>query len=112
MPADSAKDSLRVVALDGASALRFTFDGRTIEAAPGETISVALHAAGLQALRTTKRLGEPRGIFCNMGVCFECLVEVDHQANVRACQTPVRAGMQVRTQHGHGLHRSGDEAAR
>lgn len=101
--------SLRAVPLEAGSALPFTFDGEPLEAAPGETISVALYAAGRQVLRTTARLGEPRGIFCNMGVCFDCLVEVDGQPNLRACQTPVRAGMQVRTQHGHGLHRVTEE---
>lgn len=86
---------------DGARMLRFTFDWQEVEAAPGETIAVALLAAGHRSLRSTNRRDEPRGIFCNMGVCFDCLVEVDGQPNVRACQTEVRAGMQVRTQHGH-----------
>jgi predicted molibdopterin-dependent oxidoreductase YjgC len=82
--------------------LCFTFDGEELRAAEGETIAVALFVAGKQALRTTERLGEPRGIFCNMGVCFECLVEIDGHANLRACQTVVRAGMKVRTQRGFG----------
>lgn len=86
--------------------MRFSFDGHTLEAGPGETISAALYASGEQVLRTTSRRAEPRGLFCNMGVCFECLVEVDGLSNVRACQTVVRAGMQVRTQHGTGLHRT------
>jgi hypothetical protein len=100
-----ARGSLRLVPLEPASTVSFRFDGETIEAGPGETISVALYASGRQVLRTTSRLAEPRGLFCNMGVCFECLVEVDGLPNVRACQTAVRAGMQVRTQHGTGLHR-------
>jgi succinate dehydrogenase/fumarate reductase-like Fe-S protein len=105
-PEDSSKSgSLRIVPLEPGSALRFGFDGATIEAAPGETISAALYAGGQRVLRTTSLRAEPRGLFCNMGVCFDCLVEVDGQPNVRACQTVVRAGMQVRTQHGTGLPR-------
>jgi predicted molibdopterin-dependent oxidoreductase YjgC len=88
--------------LDEAHKLRFTFDGDALEAAEGETIAVALWAAGRCVLRTTPHLDEPRGLFCNMGVCFECLVEVDGHANLRACQTIVRADMQVRTQRGFG----------
>jgi predicted molibdopterin-dependent oxidoreductase YjgC len=82
--------------------VRFEFEGESIEAAEGETIAVALIAAGKSVLRSTPRLAEPRGLFCNMGVCFECLVEVDGHANLRACQTVVRAGMQVRSQRGLG----------
>jgi predicted molibdopterin-dependent oxidoreductase YjgC len=89
-------------ALDRARAVRFQFDWQELTAAPGETIAVALLAAGVQALRTTSRREEPRGLFCNMGVCFDCLVEVDGHANQRACQVVVREGMQVRTQRGHG----------
>lgn len=104
--------SLRLVPLEPSSTVRFSFDGKALEAGSGETISVALHASGEQVLRTTSRRAEPRGLFCNMGVCFECLVEVDGLSNVRACQTVVRPGMQVRTQHGTGLHRqpAGPEA--
>lgn len=98
--------------LEPASAVRFRFDGHALEAAPGETISAALYASGRQVLRTTSRRAEPRGLFCNMGVCFDCLVEVDGQPNVRACQTVVRAGMQVRTQHGTGLPRHASDAER
>jgi predicted molibdopterin-dependent oxidoreductase YjgC len=87
--------------LVGEPRVRFNFDWQELEARPGETIAVALLAAGVQALRTTERGSEPRGLFCNMGVCFDCLVEVDGYPNVRACQTVVREGMQVRTQHGH-----------
>lgn len=106
-----ARESLRLEPLDPARAVRFRFDGQELEAGPGEMLSAALHAGGLRVLRTTSRLGEPRGLFCNMGICFECLVEVDGQPNVRACQTVVRAGMQVRTQHGAGIHRLPSEEA-
>jgi predicted molibdopterin-dependent oxidoreductase YjgC len=71
-------------------------DGEALAAYPGESLAAALLAAGRRAFRTTAG-GEPRGPFCNMGVCFDCLVEVDGEANVRACMTPVREGMRVGT---------------
>ena len=60
----------------------------------GETVAAALTAAGITALRHTRN-GDPRGVFCGMGVCFECLVTVDGRPGQRACMTPLRDGMQV-----------------
>jgi predicted molibdopterin-dependent oxidoreductase YjgC len=82
--------------------VRFTFEGRPIEARPGTPIAVALVAAGERTFRTTAARAEPRGLFCGMGVCFDCLVEVDGRPNVRACQTPLAEGMRVTRQRGHG----------
>ncbi|MBL8587503.1 MAG: FAD-dependent oxidoreductase, partial [Methylobacteriaceae bacterium] len=76
--------------------LRFSFEGRSIEAAPGETIAAALVAAGEVALRGT-RTGDLRGPFCGMGVCHDCLVAVDGRT-ARACMTAVADGMGV-TRH-------------
>ena len=58
-------------------AVVFTFDGRSVTARPGDTVAVALLAAGITACRHTPVSGAPRGPFCMMGVCFECLVTVD-----------------------------------
>ena len=69
-------------------------DGARVEAFPGESLAAALLAAGVRAFRRTPS-GEPRGPFCNMGVCFECVVTVDGEPGVRACATAVRAGMRV-----------------
>jgi aerobic-type carbon monoxide dehydrogenase small subunit (CoxS/CutS family) len=65
-------------------------------------VAAALLAAGKRSLRVTPRRGEPRGLFCGMGVCFDCLVEVDGRPSVRACRTTVKAGMRVETQQGLG----------
>ena len=43
------------------------------------------------------RSGAPRGPFCGMGVCFDCLVTVDGRPSQRACLTKVAAGMDVRS---------------
>ena len=82
--------------------LRILVDGRPLRAYEGETVAVALLAAGIRRLRTTPALGEGRGPYCGMGVCFECLLIVDGQPNVRSCQEPVREGMRVQTQVGLG----------
>jgi glycine/D-amino acid oxidase-like deaminating enzyme len=76
--------------------VRITFDGTAIEALPGETVAAALAAADVVSVRQSKS-GAPRGPFCGMGVCFDCLVTVDGRPNQRACLTKVAAGMDVRS---------------
>jgi predicted molibdopterin-dependent oxidoreductase YjgC len=82
--------------------LHFTFDGQELPAYEGETVAAALLAAGRRTFRRTARRGEPRGPFCGMGVCFECLVCIDGRPNRRACQVPVADGMRVASQEGLG----------
>src|SRR5229473_652391 len=79
-----------------ATPVRLSFDGAEIEALPGETIAAALAAADIVAVRRT-RSGAPRGPFCGMGVCFDCLVTVDDKPSQRACLTRVEAGMDIRS---------------
>ena len=78
--------------------IAFSFDGRRIEGREGESVAAALLAADVEIFRTTVPSGEPRGPFCMMGVCFDCLVEIDGVANTQACMTPLRAGMNVAPQ--------------
>ncbi|MEC8338432.1 MAG: (2Fe-2S)-binding protein [Planctomycetota bacterium] len=78
--------------------ITFTFDGQVIEAFEGETVAAALLASGVQAMRKTSRKGEPRGLFCNMGICFDCLVEVSGNTNQRGCQFPVTDGLEIKSQ--------------
>lgn len=77
-------------------------DGRSVQAFEGETVLAALWTNGLQTLHTTARTREPRGFFCGIGVCFDCLVTVDGIVNVRACLEPVRAGMDIKRQQDAG----------
>ena len=79
-----------------AAPVRIRFDGAEIEALPGETIAAALAAADIVAVRQA-RSGAPRGPYCGMGVCFDCLVTVDGRPSQRACLTKVAPGMDVRT---------------
>lgn len=73
------------------------FHGRTFKARRGESLLAALIASGEYRLRETKA-GQYRGPFCGMGVCQECLVEVDGTPSLRACMTRVEQPMTVRRQ--------------
>ena len=85
-----------------ASTVEFQFDGQPIVAVPGQSIGAALIAAGRRSWRRTRFAGEPRGVFCGIGICFDCLVTVNGTPNRRACLVPAAAGDQVSTQDGAG----------
>ncbi len=80
---------------DAREAVHFTFDGEPVPAFQGESIGAALWAVGYRALRYSPVLGMPRGMFCVMGSCQECVVLVDGETRT-ACNTPVQAGLAVR----------------
>jgi len=89
-------------------AIAFTFDGRSVTARRGDTVAVALLAAGIATCRRTPVSGAPRGPFCMMGICFECLVTIDGRSNRQACMTEVTSGMRVETQDGPAPSVTGD----
>lgn len=96
-------DDWRMTATDERGrALGILVDGQQLAAHEGESIAAALIASGRRFTRWTPRTGEPRGYFCGMGICQDCLVTVDGLPNVRACMTPVRDGLRVETQRGLG----------
>jgi predicted molibdopterin-dependent oxidoreductase YjgC len=72
-----------------------TFEGKPLTARAGESLAAALTANGIREFRET-RSGALRGIFCGMGVCQDCLLEVDGVGNQRACMTKATEGMAVR----------------
>lgn len=74
-----------------------TVDGRPVQVAPGQTIGAALHAAGIVSWRTTRFGGRPRGLFCGIGVCFDCLISVNGAPSQRACLLEARPGDEVST---------------
>ncbi|MEO8287819.1 MAG: (2Fe-2S)-binding protein [Chloroflexota bacterium] len=86
--------------VDRGAPFEFLFDGTPVKSYDGETIGAALVAAGVLTFRTTRQNGKPRGIFCGIGICYDCLLIVDGNPNIRACVTPAKAGMNVRVQHG------------
>lgn len=75
-------------------------DGRAAVAFEGETIAAVLLAQGLRVFRHSSKTEEGRGIFCGMGICYDCLVTADGMPNVRACMTPVTPGMAIETHSG------------
>ena len=85
---------------DSGGVIAFDFEGATFEARAGDSVAAALLANGVLAFRTTPVSGSPRGPWCLIGNCHECLVEIDGEPNRQACMVDVRAGMRVRRQHG------------
>ncbi len=77
-----------------------TFDGRTLHVLADVSVAAALLASGVDRLRSTPVSGAPRAPYCMMGVCFECLVEIDGVANRQSCLVPVAEGMAIRPQRG------------
>lgn len=78
-------------------AFEITVDGRPVPVTPGQTVGAALHAAGIRSWRTTRLGGRPRGLFCGIGVCFDCLVTVNGRPPERACLLQARPGDEVTT---------------
>ena len=80
--------------------IEFIFDGKIISALSGQSVGAALLAANQRSLRKTRFNKNKRGIFCGIGICFDCLVVVDGVTNQRACIIEARPGMKVQTQDG------------
>jgi len=80
----------------------FTFEGAPMCADAGQTIAAALMGHGVMSWRTTRFAGRPRGILCGIGVCYDCLITVNDEPNVRACVTRIEPGDDVRRQDGVG----------
>lgn len=79
--------------------VRFHFEGEVVTARADASLASALLAHSGAFTRQTAG-GAGRAAHCMMGVCFDCLVEVDGTPNVQACMEPVRGGMNVRRQIG------------
>jgi len=86
-----------------APTVAITIDGRPATACEGDTVAAALLAAGIDACRTTPVSGAPRGPYCLMGVCFDCLAVIDGRPNQQACLVPVREGMRIERQQGPAM---------
>lgn len=82
--------------------VRFFFDGKELEGYEGEPIAVALKSAGVMVHRHTKKKNSPRGVFCAIGRCSDCVMIVDGKPNIRTCITALKEGMYVETQYGTG----------
>jgi predicted molibdopterin-dependent oxidoreductase YjgC len=76
-----------------ANTVTISYAGRTLTAREGQTVAAALTAAGVRSWRVTRRGERPRGLFCGIGACFDCLLTIDGRPAQRACLVPVRDGM-------------------
>ena len=80
--------------------VRAHFDGHEIAGTAGCSVAAALLASGHTSWRTTES-GSGRGLFCGIGICFDCIVEIDGESGQRACMIPLQDHMDVRS-HGTG----------
>jgi sarcosine oxidase, subunit alpha len=81
--------------IDRQRVVRFTFDGKPVEAFEGDTIGSALYAAGRRTFSRSFKYHRRRGLLCCAGQCPNCIVAVDGAPGVRACVEPVTEGMRV-----------------
>ena len=105
--AESAQRSVRIEKhpilgdLPSTEEVTIYFEGKALKARAGEPIMSALVAAGVGVFRYTKK-GLPRRMFCGIGRCTDCIMNVDGVPGVRTCVTEVREGMKVERQIGNG----------
>ena len=78
--------------------VRIRVNGREIPAREGEPVAAAILAAGVKVFRRTPKLRSPRGVYCAIGRCTDCVMRVDGVPSVRTCVTAARDGMVVESQ--------------
>lgn len=89
-----------VLSYEKGEKVTFTFEDKILEGCAGEPIAAALHANGIRMLK--EHQGRKRGLFCAIGNCSSCLMEVNGVPNVRVCVEPLSAGDVVKRQEGRG----------
>jgi sarcosine oxidase subunit alpha len=92
-------------AVAGRPTVTITVDGRPLQAVAGQSLATALWSNGIITLGHHSETGQPRGMYCGIGHCYECRVTVNGTPDVRSCLTPVRDGMCValeKTESGTG----------
>lgn len=73
------------------------FNGTPLPYKSGQSIGAALMDAGITSWRTTRKKGKTRGLFCGIGICYDCLLTVDGAQNQRACVVPASPGAAIQT---------------
>lgn len=85
---------------DTGKSVTLIFEGKALTVSADMTVAAAVLGHGAKHLRTTAKSGEERAPYCHMGVCFDCLMEIDGVPNQQACLRHVEEGMRVRRQQG------------
>jgi NADH dehydrogenase/NADH:ubiquinone oxidoreductase subunit G len=91
----------RVFPLD-TNTVTVSVEGKSVSVPEGDSVAAAVFSAGFDHTRRSPISASPRAPYCMMGVCFECLVEIDGVPNQQACMTPVKEGMRIKLQAGAG----------
>jgi hypothetical protein len=86
-------------AVEPGEAFEFAFEGRPVRARHGQSVAAALLANGIRTLRFDEA-GNPKGLLCGIGYCFECRCVIDDQPDRRACMVEASPGMRVCRQEG------------
>ena len=81
--------------------ITFTYNGAELQGAQGQSVAAALLANQERITRYTRVESKPRGLFCGIGICFDCLLIIDNHRNQRSCIVEIKEGMSVMTQHGN-----------
>jgi NADPH-dependent 2,4-dienoyl-CoA reductase/sulfur reductase-like enzyme len=92
--------NLRIPSVKRGRKITLMVNGHPLFAYEGETVHAALTAAGIRTMRISPKTSEARGVFCGMGICYECLVTIDNIPDQRACMTLVRDKMKIVTEKG------------
>ena len=79
----------------------FSFEDQPVVAQAGQSVGAALLANGIRTLRIDEA-GNPKGMLCGIGYCFECRCVIDGEPDRRACMVEAKPGMRVRRQQGLG----------
>ncbi len=87
--------SLRLASINRGQPFEIEVDGKLIDAYQGETVATAMLAAGIRSFCEDEYGHSPSRLYCNMGVCQQCLITVDRQPNCQACKTLAQPGMKV-----------------
>ena len=72
------------------------WDGKPLGLPDGVNLAAALLACGIEVFRNTPVSEAPRGPFCMMGACFDCLVEIEGVTR-QACMLEVKSGLDIKT---------------
>ena len=100
MPTDPLFQPLVRIGASPTSAVAVTFNGRPLQVPVGSSVAAAVLAAGGKRFGNSPVSGDARAPYCMMGVCFECLLEIDGVPNRQGCLVPLEDGLCIRTQDG------------